>query len=1144
MAGMSSKRELRQQLAHALALGSESYETGQYEEAVRAYTHALYLCKEHHLPIDNEGLLTLHTNRGISLSSMRRYQQALEDFTQAIELLPDWDELHYNRGACHIELGEYDKAIVDFSQSLRLKPEDARAYNNRGVAYLHSGRCTEAIGDFKRTLELDPEHENAQRNQKMRSAEPNDQVALLQLLATALSLLPNRGNVQAACLLESYLELKPDDYDNIYRMSEALAQSKLDALDANNQATVLRVLADALLALPGRGASHAAHLMESYLLLGFTHYADEGRMRAALRQSKMAALHSNSQATVLAVLAKAWCALPRRGCAQAALLLESYLGLSYADYADGTRMRAVLEGSPLLAELEPNSRVRILKELARALSAVPGRGDIQAALLLESYLGLSYADYADGTRMRAALEGSPQLVELEPNSRVTLLAALAEVVGRAPGRGKEQAAILLESYVGKAMFLFASADSMKDVARVNVLAYLRAWLQATHGATETTLATCHAVVTFVKNVREEELPTYAHRVEFLSNARTLWGELQRVALERIEHDPPFGGAGQRRGERRLRQLLGWAEQFHNRLLVERMRVDQRTVGSDGDTKLSAWVPWQLALIRGVGDENVTRHQSPAATQRYSAAVVPSCLTDQPTQVVEISAEESAAVWATARQLERRMQPPEGREPELHELLPAGSVWVRAIFDHEGRLRWWAWQCQDEQLVLLAEGTSSPNAERELKTANFRFDLEVERLWLAYEGRTVDDMEDEALLDRLVTVARNDNQWRELLQNPNRGLALRGEVYRALQRLKPFAPLLTGLGEALADAILDSEQTIDPWMIHDFRAGLAMLRRPWGPMDLSQGEATASRDLRRREALDKVSQQHLEAVKRHFDIRELWPVLDPNQWANTDVLFQTPGPLWAAPLSWLPFNPVVEGGAAPLFHSVASTGSVISLTLRQLAEQQAAGQIHRRVLTVHWDEPERRGRADGMFRLQSEIVDICRKREWEVWCLGDQPKATVANVRAALNDPHRRFGVLVVNAHGIRERFGVKLSEDTEWNGTGADLRDTDLIVLAACSVGRLREDGYGDVEGLCAELAAHHGRTVVAARWPVADTETAALASELVRDYVNEIGAVCAGSFPPPFVRARAFNRARRRLLNTGVISFHVAAAFEIYGLG
>ena len=47
--------------------------------------------------------------------------------------------IHYNRGVDHFEKGEYDRAIEDFTKALELNPEYVDAYRKRGVAYIKKG---------------------------------------------------------------------------------------------------------------------------------------------------------------------------------------------------------------------------------------------------------------------------------------------------------------------------------------------------------------------------------------------------------------------------------------------------------------------------------------------------------------------------------------------------------------------------------------------------------------------------------------------------------------------------------------------------------------------------------------------------------------------------------------------------------------------------------------------------------------------------------------------------------------------------------------------------------------------------------------------------------------------------------------------
>ena len=64
-----------------------------------------------------------------------------------------------NRGAAYADLGEYQQAIADYTSAIELDPNLAMAYFNRGVAYKVLAEKAEAIADFEKviTLTADPQ---------------------------------------------------------------------------------------------------------------------------------------------------------------------------------------------------------------------------------------------------------------------------------------------------------------------------------------------------------------------------------------------------------------------------------------------------------------------------------------------------------------------------------------------------------------------------------------------------------------------------------------------------------------------------------------------------------------------------------------------------------------------------------------------------------------------------------------------------------------------------------------------------------------------------------------------------------------------------------------------------------------------------
>jgi lipoprotein NlpI len=51
---------------------------------------------------------------------LKRYENAIEDFTQAIQLKPDYDLLYYNRGVSYYFIKNLNLAKTDFKKYLNL----------------------------------------------------------------------------------------------------------------------------------------------------------------------------------------------------------------------------------------------------------------------------------------------------------------------------------------------------------------------------------------------------------------------------------------------------------------------------------------------------------------------------------------------------------------------------------------------------------------------------------------------------------------------------------------------------------------------------------------------------------------------------------------------------------------------------------------------------------------------------------------------------------------------------------------------------------------------------------------------------------------------------------------------------------------
>lgn len=91
------------------------------------------------------------TKRGHSLRETRRaYDVALESYTRAIALKPDYAIALGSRGDTFRLLGRYAEALTDLTRAIELEPDFPEAYASRALTYHALGRDKEARSDLAR----------------------------------------------------------------------------------------------------------------------------------------------------------------------------------------------------------------------------------------------------------------------------------------------------------------------------------------------------------------------------------------------------------------------------------------------------------------------------------------------------------------------------------------------------------------------------------------------------------------------------------------------------------------------------------------------------------------------------------------------------------------------------------------------------------------------------------------------------------------------------------------------------------------------------------------------------------------------------------------------------------------------------------
>jgi tetratricopeptide (TPR) repeat protein len=100
-------------------------------------------------------------NRALAYRMKGDHAHAIEDFDQAIKLVPNYAFAFNGRGASRHAMRDYDQAIADFDEAIRLSPLFSNAFANRGNAHWDRGARDAAMADYEQATRLDPVNASA-----------------------------------------------------------------------------------------------------------------------------------------------------------------------------------------------------------------------------------------------------------------------------------------------------------------------------------------------------------------------------------------------------------------------------------------------------------------------------------------------------------------------------------------------------------------------------------------------------------------------------------------------------------------------------------------------------------------------------------------------------------------------------------------------------------------------------------------------------------------------------------------------------------------------------------------------------------------------------------------------------------------------
>jgi tetratricopeptide (TPR) repeat protein len=140
-----------QKLQTLYAEGEAAIQEQRFADAVAKFSEGLGID-------DNfrQRYVTMYAQRAFALHNMGRLDEAIPDYTRAIEKEPEINQAQYyfQRGLCFMSLGRPDDAIRDYGQAIAMHPQHPGPFHLRGKLLFQQGRFADAIADFDNALAI------------------------------------------------------------------------------------------------------------------------------------------------------------------------------------------------------------------------------------------------------------------------------------------------------------------------------------------------------------------------------------------------------------------------------------------------------------------------------------------------------------------------------------------------------------------------------------------------------------------------------------------------------------------------------------------------------------------------------------------------------------------------------------------------------------------------------------------------------------------------------------------------------------------------------------------------------------------------------------------------------------------------------
>ena len=104
------------------------------------------------LNVLSNALNNAFNHRGFCFRKMENFEGAIDDYTRAIDVVPNNARALNNRAYCFAKKEMYAQAVADYTAVIEIDPLNSHSYHNRGISLDKLGKSDEALSDFSKVF--------------------------------------------------------------------------------------------------------------------------------------------------------------------------------------------------------------------------------------------------------------------------------------------------------------------------------------------------------------------------------------------------------------------------------------------------------------------------------------------------------------------------------------------------------------------------------------------------------------------------------------------------------------------------------------------------------------------------------------------------------------------------------------------------------------------------------------------------------------------------------------------------------------------------------------------------------------------------------------------------------------------------------